>query len=76
MASPECTPAFSICSDTAMTTTSPSLATASTSISYIRAMFKAESDAITPWVVLSFHMERCIFSFLDPISVQFKLISW
>jgi len=35
-----------------MTTTSPSLATASTSISYIGAMFTAESEAITPWVVL------------------------
>ena len=33
VASPECTPAFSTCSDTAMHTTSPSLATASTSIS-------------------------------------------
>lgn len=33
VASPECTPAFSTCSETAMTTTSPSQATASTSIS-------------------------------------------
>ena len=33
-ASPECTPAFSTCSDTAIHSTSPSDATASTSISY------------------------------------------
>ena len=34
VASPECTPAFSTCSEMAMITTSPSQATASTSISY------------------------------------------
>ena len=34
VASPECTPAFSTCSDTAMASTSPSQATASTSISW------------------------------------------
>ena len=26
--------------------------------------------------LFSFHMERCIFSFLDPVSFHLKLLNW
>ncbi len=50
VASPECTPAFSTCSDTAMAMTTPSQATASTSISWHQknvAIFDSANPATT-----------------------------